>query len=256
MLEKSPVDIRSVSWGAENPSKELRDFKVDSSLGRDKTVIVLAKDTNQLELDRMRAQLRHTKKFGRPIYQTPRPYRQGAVFAASLDTDSIDHRSVSAMYSALEPRGIAIQDDIIAISASDHIELLEKESLGKVIKILHNEKFARLHTLAWSPYDPAICLSVSSGFDLLCEVDTRTEEIVWEWCAWDHGLSGHPDGRHFRLSTSKSSHHADVLVDPGESAGRGLSIYDVPHHISGARYDQDGNILVTTLHTGEIWRID
>ncbi len=78
------------------------------------------------------------------------------------------------------PHGIAVRENQVLITASNHLILLDKNT-GVRIHDWYHDKFRNLHSVEFSPFDEDLVLIVSSGAECIIEFNIKTGQISWLW---------------------------------------------------------------------------
>ena len=159
------------------------DFKEVSGLGGNIPVAFVVKGVNSPELKARRIGIH--KDTGK-LYEPARPISEPtSLFIMTVNDIAETSRSLWEI-SGVEPRDIAVRDDIIAVVFSEEIIIIDT-STKEIKKRIRNPEFKLLHTVKFHPADPGLILVASTGLDRILEVDIVSGNVVYEWLAWENG---------------------------------------------------------------------
>jgi hypothetical protein len=191
-----------------------------------------------------------------------RPVAEGLLVQTTIRPGlRIDRRSAQHLLTFREPRGLALSGDgTMFVSEIDCIKNINAE--GKVLRQYQLPGFGFLHAIELSP-DGLRLLVVSSGYDLLVELDLASGESVWDWLSWEHGFNPSHEGIYLARDHSRYQAFCDAglparLIDFSDPVSHGLVTSVRTNHPNSACYvvEQEGVILVTLGHSGEVIQID
>jgi WD40 repeat protein len=241
-------------------SEPLISYKFDPRLAQQEEIIFTVKTTLQLEKNDYQAQLMKTKNLGVFGREAARPYVLGIVAAFPLAYDRLDWTLAEAKwaFSVVEPYGVHANRSQMALATAQSVQLINMDTGDS--RLCHNPWLNQGHTVEFSP-DGKKLLVGSSGFDTVFEFDVESEEVVWQWFAWDHGFDQSKLGHYVVRSEAKykllrAMGHDVLLVDDPEKYPFGIPTRQKPAHLNSACYDSDGKILVTLFHQGAGYVID
>ena len=129
------------------------------------------------------------------------------VFTFTLG-ESIDTENADWQIFGTEPRDIAFREDITIVTSTDELLVIDTPS-GNLIRTIRNAKFKNIHNIVFSSKNPSQLLLSSSGLDRVIEIDIWTEEIVYEWVAWEYGF----DKNLFGMTILDSQNLPDLPFD-------------------------------------------
>jgi hypothetical protein len=208
-----------------------------------------------------RQRLIEAVKCGRIGRIEERPVAEGLLVQTTIRPGvRIDRRSAQRLLTFREPRGLALSGDgTLLVSEIDRVINISAE--GTVLRQYQLPGFGFLHAIELSP-DGRRLLVVSSGYDLLVELDLATGKPVWDWLSWEHGFNPSQDGVYLARDQSRYQAFCDAglpaqLVDLSDPDSHGLMTSVRTNHPNSACYvpDQEGVILVTLGHSGEVIEI-
>lgn len=189
-----------------------------------------------------------------------RPVSTGGIVHGRLNAS--EESSFKEMTRMKEPRGIDAEEDKLAIAAEDRVFIFDD---GKVYT-LSNPWFSYIHTVKFSPFDAGKVLIASSGLDIIFEMDYVSQEITFEWLAWEHGfhVAHDPTTKEEVFLTRNpqqlkewtgEGRRARLIDDP---AGKVLPTAMRAAFINSIAYDPDNPnvILATFFHEGKVFEID
>lgn len=166
-------------------------FRKVEGLGKDVLVALVIKGENSPELLSRRAGLFTSEnKRSEGLYEPVRKLGPEApiCLTKAQHLASSEHRLWEM--SGTESRDIIFRGDMAVLVMAQNIIVVDLTA-KKEIKRIQSPKFKLMHTVTFhpDPDKPNIVLVSSSGVDRILEVDINTEEIVYEWFAWDHGFN-------------------------------------------------------------------
>lgn len=250
----------------------------DEDLGRDISVTLLVKWTNQLYHDEnLRDMFTQDwdsvngiskKNRGRHRNQ----YYPGLVVHASLNNPLLDIESVTRATPLLQPTGVARHGDLSAYAYANKIMLCESDDPERLIATLENPMFARLHDLEFNN-DGTKLLTASSSLDMLYEINLQGE-VTWSLDLWNildtnaigqqfarkvpkncDGWQLNPDPRKLKEDPALQNARC-VINNPSKYDSLGLPTNLIPVFINSVAYGNRDEILTTSFHKGEGWIID
>ncbi len=160
-----------------------------------------------------------------------------------------------------EPRGIHVMGSALGIAAENTVYIMDNQGLQSFT----DPWFSYIHTLSFSPHDPAKILIASSGLDCIFELDRRTGHRSYAWFAWENGfdqandpatnepiwLTRDPDKYRQLKAAGK---RANLIHDPENQV---LPTAMRAAFINSVSYSPDpGKILATFFHEGAVYEID
>lgn len=244
----------------ESTAEKLATFRHDFHLGRELRIIATVKNCFQVNKNgRQEAQrTRHNPEVhGR---EKVRPFYYGLVAAYSLAHSRFtwDLADAEWSFSSLEPYGIDVFDNLIALCGGNYVEIVDMDSGVK--RSFQHPWLRQAHSVQFSG-DGSRLLVSSSGFDAIFEFEVSTAETCWEWFAWDNGFDRSRLGEYYVRTRERGEElaaqgHDVVLVDDPSLHELGIPTRFCPVHINGAFYDRDENVLVTLFQQGAAIRVD
>ena len=139
-----------------------------------------------------------------------------------------------------------------------------------------------LHTIQYHPTNPDLLLVSITGLDRVIEMNIQTQEVLWEWCPWHHGMHTNGHGltivdrgdelpafeeniKVTRLSAAEAAKRVNenLLPESNEKWIHEVDLTDLPARlglqkwervklINSAYYADGGNkVLITFWQTGE-----
>jgi len=160
-----------------------------------------------------------------------------------------------------EPRGIATNNNLIAIACENTADVIDGE---KTYKIEH-PWFSYIHTLDISPWNSDEILIASSGLDCLFIVNYKTNKIVWEWFAWENGFDkAHNPETNSTISLTRDAEVAKQyiaeniphkLIDNPESEALPTALRAA--FINSVCFDplDNSTLFATFFHEGKVFKI-
>lgn len=184
----------------------------------------------------------------------------GGVVSLSLEKGNLINPEV--LLRTKEPRGIDVQDNKLAVATEDIVYVHD----GKSDYVLTHPWFSYIHTVRFSPHDPNRILVVSSGLDMLLEVDFKTKEIEFEWLAWENNWdTAHDPKSNEEIKLTRSPEMAKKYEEEGinfklinNPRGQVLPTAMRAAFINSVAYDpNDEDILYATFfHEGAVFKLD
>jgi hypothetical protein len=164
-----------------------QDFKKVAGLGENILIALAVKGLNSPELLERRAIL---LKYSEKLYTPPRKTGAAAPIFLALVQHLADPSERLWEISGTESYDIIFRDDIAIAVMSQNLIVFDMKD-GHEIKRIRHPKFKLLHTVAFHPNSAKsnIVLVASAGIDRILEVNLNTEEIVYDWSAWEHGFN-------------------------------------------------------------------
>jgi hypothetical protein len=285
-----------VSHENENTKREYptislaQEFTKVDGLGKETLIALAVKGINSPELMVRRVGMSGVEVKGelRPLYEPIRKLGPSApIFLAQAQHLANPGKRLWEILGT-ESRDIIFRNDIAVAVMSQHLIVIDAIT-GHEVKRIHHPEFKLLHTVEFHPDEAQsdIVLVSSSGVDRILEVNIKTDQIVYNWFAWDHGFNknhfgmtliekgkplppAHEDTlilttdeyiERFKGKTFgdlKSSQNIFILVDTlGGDADLGLENVFHTVHPNWAGYSEDGTrILATLLLTDQAIEID
>lgn len=241
------------------PEEFLVNYMYSHQLCRHGQIAVVIKSTDQL-LRNQRHLQRYKAKITIGGRNVQKDAEAGIVLLSSLDIDEISPTNFRERIDIEEPTGFDVFGSKIVIASWN--KLIIYDFTSNEVKIIRNDWFANLHTAVFSK-DGKSVLVASPGFDMILEVAVENGEVIWEWCAWEHGYPVSKSEKYFftrdRLFKDVERHLGREVVyvdNPQKYKGYGIPVGDRANHLNGAIYDFDDNILATLYHRGKVIKID
>ena len=178
---------------------------------------------------------------------------EGGVARVRLQNSQIDSEVLAKL---IEPRGIAVGQNRLAIAAEDRI-------LRSGLAPIRYPWFSYLHTVAFHPTNPDRIVVSSSGFDAFFEFEWEEDQPCREWFAWEHGFDTGSDRDGNPIILTRSAARA------AEAQAEGLACMLIPDppqeavptaqraaFINSVDYNHDGSgFLATFFHEGAVFEI-
>lgn len=153
-----------------------------------------------------------------------------------------EHNTVCWQIAVDSPTGFCWRDDLLYLNLLRTGEIVAVDGYGHEQRRLSHRVFNDLHTILPSRRG---FLLTSSGVDSIVEIDPQGQ-LLYEWCALDHGYDRCPNGQQRVLD--RTLDHRYVLYDTMRHTT----------HVNSARFaDQsEETILATLFHQGAVIAID
>lgn len=209
-------------------------------------ILVSAFVTNPQKLKQLEGQWKlrdkeHKKVIGRSAHQVrkldPTEFG-GAVFL--IDADDFKKGIIKRLECPLA-MGMAykIKTNTLLVASSGKII---KYNNGKVSGEINHNLFNDIHDLHIGNNNH---LMVScTGTDSLVEINLDTDEQTWDWLATENGYGKSPSGKTRVINRGKNYNYINTITP------------DHTTHINTAIYQDDGNILATLFHQGQLVKIN
>ena len=234
----------------------LKNFEEDQRHFDNTDLLVTVKSFDLLAIRKRYLESRKRNKAGSVERRAP---AQGGVVAISIADGKIVKQKILAHIT--EARGIDVCGEKCVLSSEDKIFLF-KDNEAVPVTIEH-PWFSYIHTVKFNDDESRLLIS-SSGLDILFEYDLKSMSILWEWLAWEHGISKgeNPEGGGSFVLT-RDQEAADRMRAKGEK----VKIITKPKEqqlptalraafINSAEYGNKGEVLATQFHAGRVIRID
>lgn len=239
--------------------ESVADFRLAPDAFAPVEAFLVVKSQDQLE---RRRRLIESVKGGRIGRFAERPVSEGLVVRARIEPGiAIDRGSAEQVWTFREPRGLILgEDGGMLVSEIDRVIALD--AAGRELRDYRAPGFGFLHAIVPSR-DGRRILVVSTGYDLLAELDLASGAVVWDWLTWEHGFNPNLDGVY--LARDPARHAAFLerglparLIDFSEPSTHGLMTTARTNHPNSASYGRtsDDVILATHGHNGDLIEID
>ncbi|NNF02677.1 MAG: hypothetical protein HKN22_08320, partial [Bacteroidia bacterium] len=222
---------------------DLAGYKRDSSFYEPLDLLLTVKSFNLQEIRKRYLKSLENKGSKRGSVER-RASAMGGIVLAKIENGRVTQEQT--LKELLEPRGIAIKNDVLALSSEKKVFLISNED----VRSFSNPWFSYIHTVNFNNAGDRILVS-SSGFDALFEYDIESLRSTYEWFAWEHGLNKGSDpesGNTIFLSRSMEDlkkENFKVIKDPLDetlpTAMRAAFINSVEYD------DQDNSKMLATL---------
>lgn len=204
-------------------------------------LIVKGEDTSDLS-ERFSALIRADQDGKSDFYVLKRTESKKGFVALTMLGTKIDINQNLWKREGLEPRGFAVQGDLMVIGFVDELHVISITD-GKLLKVIRNPKLKLIHTIEFSPENPNRILVSSTGADRILELDIMTGDIVWEWNPWVHGYSRNKLGL--------------TIVTKGDPIPTGTNVRVVTHQeaeqmMARGEMVPGGEVLVSVVDFGTI----
>lgn len=233
---------------------DVAQFRCDPGAFEPLDVFLVVKSQDQLE---RRARLIAAVQSDRIGRFEQRPVAEGLVVAATLAPGrKVERTTCAVVRTYREPRGLVLLDDgTMLVAEIDRI--LHVDGDGGALREYRHPLFAFLHSIELSA-DGKRLLVVSSGYDILVELDLASGAPVWEWLTWEHGFNPSHDGVYLARKPELYRDYVArglkaLLVEPAKLGAHGLMTRARTNHPNSACYhprDPD-TVLATLGHSGE-----
>lgn len=209
-----------------------------------------------------RQRLVNSLKAGRIGRIENRPVAEGLLLKGRVDPARSAFDLHSDFKIALrEPRGLALlRDGTMLVAEIDRV--IHLDNTGGMTREYRLPGFAFLHSIELSS-DHAKALIVSSGYDLVVEIELASGKLMWDWLLWEHGFNPNLDGTYLTRDPDCYRHYKESgrparLVNFLEGNSHGLMTSERSNHPNAACYDpQDERIFLATLgHSGDVIVVD
>ncbi|NNC84170.1 MAG: hypothetical protein HKN79_11390 [Flavobacteriales bacterium] len=231
-------------------------FTRDSSFYGDIPLLLTIKS---FDLQAIRKRYIESKKRSQRGSVARRPVSLGGLVSLRLHQGSV--QELEELVRVKEPRGLDYNEGRFAFSSESTVYVLDK-----VLQKIENDWFSYIHTVEFSPHENDRLLVSSSGLDILFEYDLKTQEITWEWSAWEHGMNeGHDPDSDAMLKLTRDPQQFSRWQQQGIAA----RLIDDPNtqslptamraaFINSSSYDHrdEHRILATLFHKGKVIAID
>ncbi len=168
------------------------EFKEVSGLGSTTPVVLIVKNSAQAKLmaEHMKSRLLREKE---GVYYFPSQGRAARIDAGYVASGLMDNTFAHLMEPIWQkeenyPYAYAANQRNSLIASREGIKVFDKKT-GKLEKVIHNPKLYNIHSIEFSPGDPAVILVAAAGSDRIVEINIDTERIVWEWNPWNNGYN-------------------------------------------------------------------
>ena len=243
---------------------DIASFEYEATLAQHRPVFVALKGFGQLAIVEKIIERKGNKRFGLTAVTNvaDRRYSTGLIALTRLDGESFDEATLAVHLECTEPYEIAVDGDRLAYTSGYRFGLLDLAT-GASEEFTSNW-MSYLHTIEFSA-DGRHILVAATGLDTILEIDLDSSEVVWEWNAWDHGIS------HVTLSNSYLTRDRDqakqleedhpgaevrLIEDPLTLPREGLATHHSPMNMNGAHYGRNGQVLATGYHRPELFVIN
>jgi len=160
-----------------------------------------------------------------------------------------------------EARGIDCRPDRLVFSSENRIYLFSGNS--STPQEFHNDWFSYIHTVRWNRTEDRF-LVTSSGVDTIMEVSAENGELLWEWLAWEHGLN---EGENPETGEAHILTRSPAEAEKYRAQGKNVRLVTDPAadplptalraaFINSAEYTENGDVVVTLFHDGEVALLD
>jgi len=153
-----------------------------------------------------------------------------------------EHNQVNWQMAVDSPTGFCWRDDLLYLNMLRTGEIVAVDGYGHEQRRISHRLFNDLHTILPSRRG---FLLTSSGIDSIVEIDPQGN-LLYEWCALDHGYDRCPNGQQRLLD--RELDHRYVLYDTMRHTT----------HVNSARFadESEETVLATLFHQGTVIAID
>ncbi len=234
---------------------DLKDFPENPTLLSELNVLFTVKS---FDLQAIRNRYLASRERSRTGSVERRESAEGGIVRATIANGRIRRQEILAKI--VEARGIDMHMDRLAVSSDDKIFVFTPDSSEP--EIIENNWFSYIHTVKWNT-DNSRLLVTSSGVDTIMELSTDSWEVIWGWNAWEHGINTGQDPRADQPHIlTRSASEAETL----QRQGKNVLLVTNPQaeplptalraaFINSAEYDEQGNVIATLFHDGEVLEI-
>lgn len=238
----------------------IADLQKDSSF-YGKLDLLLTIKSFDLQAIRKRYLSSRANKAGKAGSVERRKPSKGGVASIQIESGGIKDQTILAQL--FEPRGIHSFKNKLAIAAENVVHVFDED--GEYFRI-SDPWFSYIHTVQFSPHKPDTVLVSSSGFDLIQEYNYKTNELLFEWLAWEHGfnkaldpetneeviITRNPEEAALLIKEQRSCYLvSNPLKDHLPTAKRAAFINSVSYHPF-----EPSILLATFFHEGKVYEID
>ncbi|MBO6523481.1 MAG: hypothetical protein JJ971_06640 [Balneolaceae bacterium] len=238
----------------------IADFQKDASF-YGKLDLLLTVKSFDLQAIRKRYLSSRANKTGKTGSVERRKPSKGGVVSIQIESGEITDQTILAQL--FEPRGIDSFKNKLAIAAENTVHVFDEE--GEYFRIT-DPWFSYIHTVEFSPHKPDTILISSSGFDLIQEYNYKTNELEFEWLAWENGFNKATDPEtNEEILLTRNTEDAKYLKkekvnyylvsnpeqDHLPTAKRAAFINSVSYHPNS-----DFLLLATFFHEGKVYEIN
>ena len=239
-------------------------FDYDSSLAQDWPVFIALKGFGQLAIVDKIIERKGNKRFGLTAVGNvaDRRYSTGLLALTRVDADSFDEGTLSVHLECTEPYEIAVDGDRLAYTSGYRFVLFDLATGSS--EEFTSDWMSYLHTIEFSA-DGKNILVAATGLDTILEINLDSNEVVWEWNVWDHGINlvslteSYLTRDRVQAKQLEEDHpgaEVRLIEDPLTLPREGLATHHSPMNMNGTHYGRSGQILATGYHRPELFVIN
>ncbi len=158
---------------------DLSTFEIDTDYFGPVELLITVKS---FDLEAIRKRYIASRKRSKSGSVERRQATTGGIVYMKIQSGNIVEQRILAKL--LEPRGIDITQNKLAVSSEEKIYIFETGRSKP--KILEHNWLSYIHTVRFNQQADKI-LVTSSGVDTLMEFEIKTGLLTWEWLAWENG---------------------------------------------------------------------
>lgn len=239
---------------------DLSTFSKNSGFYSPKSFLLTVKSFDLREI-RARYLKSRASKTGRVGSVERRKLSKGGLVYVEIENGYIKKHEILSFL--IEPRGLDIARDAIAISCENRVHVLRQ---GR-IEHIDNPWFSYIHTVHFNHRSgPDSLLVSSSGYDCIFEYDLEKYDKSWEWFAWENGFrKGYDPATDSDILLTRNAREASRFREEGrhylfikDPEKQVLPTAQRAAFINSVVYDsqETGKLLATFFHEGAVYRID
>ena len=234
---------------------DLSTFKRDKTFYPETKLLITIKSFD-LQAIRQRYLKTKNKKSNRAGSVERRSVTEGGLASLVIKKGEIKIQEV--LLHLPEPRGIDIQDGVLAISSENKVYIFHDNQITEI----ENDWFSYIHTVSLKKDHVLIS---SSGFDAIFEYNFKTKKQTFEWFAWENGFDHGLNAEGEKVYLTRDHNKAEELklkglkylyiTNPKEQA---LPTSQRAAFINSVIYDpyDKNKIIATFFHEGCVYSID
>lgn len=239
---------------------DLNTFSRDSTFYGEINLLLTVKSFD-LQAIRKRYIASRANKSGKAGSVERREPTEGGIVSLKLENGTIKDDSI--LCKVFEPRGIDLNQNNFAFAAENRIYIVSEKGESTDFT---NPWFSYIHTVQFHPGNLNQILVSSSGYDLIQEYDYTSNELLFEWFAWENGFDKGFDpelqkeivltrNRSFAEQLAQNNTPYYLVENPEEdylpTAKRAAFINSVTYHP-----DIPDRLLATFFHEGKVIQIN
>ena len=238
---------------------DLAVYKEDHSF-YEKIDLLLTIKSFDLQAIRTRYIQSRNNKSGKAGSVERRAIALGGIAEISVWSGQIEQQNILKKLN--EPRAIDLREKSIAFSSENVVYVIDQ---GQLYTVRH-PWFSYIHTISFHPDDESVILVASSGLDIIFEMNYKTNDVVFEWLAWENGFNLSRDAETGApMFLTRSASQAQLWQETAiphllisNPANEALPTAKRAAFINSVSYDVNNpdQILATFFHEGKVYSID